>query len=317
MKSPAGEWEGITIELWNRIADRLGLEYEFVETDLAGLLAGVADGQLDAAAAALTVTPEREISVDFSHPFHTTGLSIAVRAGEKGAYWRLLEAFLSPRFLKVVAVLAVVLLACGVAIWLVERKRNPGQFGGSVISGIASGFWWSAVTMTTVGYGDKAPTTFLGRLVAIVWMFTAIIVISSFTAAIASALTVSQLASPVQGPGDLPNVRVGSVANSTSATFLQDERVSFRAFADPGAGMAALAADEIDAMVYDAPILRYLVQTQFAGTLRVLPATFARQDYGIALRHASSLREPVNRALLTEITRPEWQDVMYKYLGAN
>lgn len=72
----------------------------------------------------------------------------------------------------------------GVLLWLVERKRNSDQFGGSVAEGIGSGFWWSAVTMTTVGYGDKAPVTLIGRFMATIWMFASVITISGFTAAI-------------------------------------------------------------------------------------------------------------------------------------
>ena len=73
----------------------------------------------------------------------------------------------------------------GVVMWLGERRRNQAQFGGTAAHGIGAGLWWSAVTMTTVGYGDKAPVTILGRLLGLVWMFAAIIIISSFTAAIA------------------------------------------------------------------------------------------------------------------------------------
>lgn len=72
--------------------------------------------------------------------------------------------------------------------WFFERHRNPTQFGGRPGHGLGSAFWWSAVTMTTVGYGNKSPQTLGGRLIALVWMFTSVIIISSFTAQIASAL---------------------------------------------------------------------------------------------------------------------------------
>jgi ABC-type amino acid transport substrate-binding protein len=169
--------------------------------------------------------------------------------------------------------------------------------------------------MTTVGYGDKAPVTFGGRMLALIWMFAGIIIISSFTAAITTVLTVTQLESPVKGPEDLPKVRVGTIMNSTSEDYLQGKRISFRAYKGLMEGLQATVDGKIDALVYDAPILRYLVNNNFRGKLDVLPYTFLRQDYGIGLPAGSPLREPINRVLLEEINRPEWQDILYRYLG--
>jgi polar amino acid transport system substrate-binding protein len=55
--------------------------------------------------------------------------------------------------------------------------------------------------------------------------------------------------------------------------------------------------------------------TAFKGTVEVLPATFERQDYGIALPASSDLRESINRVLLDTIHRNAWEDVLYRYLG--
>ena len=76
--------------------------------------------------------------------------------------------------------------------------------------------------MTTVGYGDKSPKTLGGRIVATVWMFMAVIVISGFTAAITSSLTISNMQSLVAGPEDLPRVKVGTISSSTSSRYLDD-----------------------------------------------------------------------------------------------
>ncbi len=46
--------------------------------------------------------------------------------------------------------------------------------------------WWSFVTLTTVGYGDIAPTTWGGRVIGIIMMFFGIGVLGLFTATIAS-----------------------------------------------------------------------------------------------------------------------------------
>ena len=44
------------------------------------------------------------------------------------------------------------------------------------------GFWWSVVSMTTVGYGDKTPRTVVGRFLGIVRIFTGITVCGILTA---------------------------------------------------------------------------------------------------------------------------------------
>lgn len=173
-------------------------------------------------------------------------------------------------------------------VWWFERERNARQFGGSPANGIGSGFWWSAVTMTTVGYGDKAPVSFAGRALALIWMFAGIIMISSFTATIASSLTVTQLEPLVKGPEDLTKVRVGTIAHSTGESYLRDNRIGFQTYKTVFEGVQAILEDKIQALVYDAPPLRYLINQEFKGRLQVLPNTFLRQDW-----HRPDRGEPV------------------------
>ena len=315
MKNPEGIWTGISIALWHKIATELDIQFTFKEMDLRGLLDGVANGSLDVAIAALTVTKEREQRFDFSHPYYVTGLGIVVALKNKSPWGAVLKRFFTAKFLEIVISLIFLLLAMSSLIWWFEHKRNPEQFGSRLSEGIGSGFWWSVVTMTTVGYGDKRPITTGGRVVAMIWMFVAIVIISSLTASITSTLTVSKLESPVQGPNDLPGVIVGTVANSTSEDYLRDRRLSFSSFQTATEGLRSLVEGRIEALVYDEPILRYLVNEDFKGDLAVLDSTFDRQYYGIALPPSSPLREPINRVLLEKIRAPEWQDTLYKYLG--
>ena len=144
--------EGISIELWRRIAERQNLVYEFETTTLEGLLDGVSSGRFAAGVAATTVTAEREALMDFTHPFFNGGLAIAVPDEGSGlSVTGMLRKLVSPGFVTAVALLSVVLLGVGLFVWIAERRANPDQFGGSPIKGLGSGFWFSAVTMTTVG----------------------------------------------------------------------------------------------------------------------------------------------------------------------
>lgn len=312
IKEDDGDFSGISIELWEELARRQNLTYEFREVELAELISGLEDGTLDASVAALTVTAGREAVVDFTHPFHTTGLAIAVpQTGNP--VWIAVKRLFSWEFMVAIVALGGLLLAVGFLFWLTERRKNAEMFGGTPAQGIGASFWWAAVTMTTVGYGDKAPVTFAGRFVALVWMFAAIILISSFTAAIATSLTVSQLETSVQGPGDLPDARVVTVGRSASAQYLDERGIGFGTRADLPSALQAVADGDFDAVVYDRPILQYLSRQQFP--LQVLPSTFERQDYAIALPEGSERRDPINRTLLSIIEEDTWGNTLQRYLG--
>jgi polar amino acid transport system substrate-binding protein len=311
-----GTWSGVSIELWKRVAGDLGLKYELVPLGLQEALDGIREGKLDAAAAAYTITGEREETLDFSTAFHVTGLAIATtpQSGGGGVLGIALALLTGP-FWGAVGVLVGVIFVVGFVLWLLERRRNAAQFGGDPVKGLGNAFWWSAVTMTTVGYGDKAPTTFFGRLVAVVWMFVAILVISSLTASIATTLTVERLESAVSGPQDLPKVTVGSVRGSTGSRYLAARRIGHREYETAEEGLQALADRRVQAFVYDAPILRYLVKSADPDDVIVLPGTFQAQSYALVLPQGSELREPLNVAVARLVESSDWSDILRRYLG--
>jgi len=314
MKTDDGSWTGISIELWDHIAGQMGVEYEFVEYDLEGMIDAVAAGEADVGVAATTVTAEREEILDFTHPFYHSGLGIAVEAGPGNAWVVLLRRLFSIQFAQAVVALGALLLGVGLVVWLFERKRNAEQFGGAV-KGLGSGFWWSAVTMTTVGYGDKAPVTPAGRFVALVWMFASIIIISGFTAAIASALTVSSLDSSIRSPDDLYRARVGTVEASSAETHLRAMGLRLTTYPTIEDAVQALAGGRIEAAVYDAPILRYTISQQEEESIGVLPVEFEQQNYAIILPPGSVMREAINTELLRLADTEEWKALVNRYIG--
>lgn len=315
MQDDAGKWRGISIQLWREIAKELKLKFKFKKQTLKELISEAEAGKLDASVAALTITAKRESRIDFTHPFFTSGLGIAVRSKEKSSAWDSITRIFSMGLVKVLLALLVLLSVIGIIIWFFERKRNAEEFGGGVAEGIGNGLWFSAVTMTTVGYGDKAPKTLGGRLVGLVWMFASIIIISSFTATITTTLTVSRLESSIKGPKDLANKKVGTVPSSTSAAFLKREGIAVKYYPTVLASLQGVSKGEVDAAVYDAPIMRYLAKSKLRGKVRVLAATFERQDYGFALPNKSRLREEINRVLLKKITHPSYKNIVKRYLG--
>jgi ABC-type amino acid transport substrate-binding protein len=311
-----GEWSGISIDLWERIALDLGYQTEYRDMPLEDLLDGVAAGDLDVAVAALTVTADRERAADFSHPYFQSHLAIAVPAVQQTELGSVMSALMSPAFLSALGVLLLLLAGIGLLMWLAERRANADEFGGTSLEGLGSGFWWSAVTMTTVGYGDKAPRTLPGRLIGLVWMFTSIIIIAGITGAMASAFTVTSLRTAIAGPGDLPGLRVGTIGGSTSESYLESvgaRPVDHDSLTD---ALAALADNRLDAVVYDAPVLEYAIGDGYAGDVQILPAEFNKENYAIAVTQGDRERlERINLALLEALSAPEWQAIRRRYLG--
>jgi len=77
----------------------------------------------------------------------------------------------------------VVLYVCALVIFQCEHDAQPDKF-----RSVFDAMWWAAVTLTTVGYGDIYPITFLGRLFTVFMLFVALGIIAVPTGLVASAL---------------------------------------------------------------------------------------------------------------------------------
>ena len=314
MREPDGTWTGLSVDLWRDVAAQLGLHYEFREVRTPeALVDGVAQGRFDAAVAAVTVTSDREQRVDFSQPYFDSGLSIAVPRSLESGWRATLATFFSWGFLRLVAVLTIILFGAAVGVWLFERRANPEQFGGPATAGLGAAFWWSAVTMTTVGYGDKAPRSLGGRLVAIVWMFTSVGLISGFTATIAASLTQHRLDTEIRSPADLRRRVVSVVRGSTAEDYLRLRNIRTDTVDSIEAAVAAVETGAAAACVYDTPILKYAIQNH--PDLVLLPVTFEPANYAIVLPQHSPLREAIDVALLQHVQGDAWRARVERYLG--
>jgi len=310
------ELTGLCVDLWEDVAREMGVEYEYVRyTDPTGMIRALDFGEIDIAINPLYVSGVRLNMFEVSQPFFISSVGVATTTATRSQFQAFLQNFFSLAFLKIVLLLFGVLLFFGTILWAVEREENRYQFRPG-LRGLLDGLWWAAVTMTTVGYGDKAPKTQTGRTIAVVWMFTAVIIVSSFTATIASTLTVNTLAAKIEALEDLTTVeRIGTVSASSSHDFLVSHDIPpSHSYETPKKALRALSRGQVDVVVYDRPVMRYLINTdQIRGGVELLPVTFNKQYRSFLMPRGSPLRRQLDPLLVRRINQADWQDVLRKY----
>ncbi|HET9222509.1 MAG TPA: transporter substrate-binding domain-containing protein [Roseiflexaceae bacterium] len=291
---------GFSVDLWNQIAGRLNLKYEWVEVaSVTDQLEAVQTGAADVAIAGISMTAEREQLVDFSHPYFTSGLQILISTKNESmlsSTGRFLAAF-APALLTYLGIAMLIALALAHLVWLVERRTNP-DFQRGYLSGLWEATWWLLNIVANGEYGDKATRSPLKRLLTIALWLIGVSLIAQFTASITSALTVQQLGGAISGPAELPGKRVATLPGTTAAQYLTDHHIAFTAVPTIDEAYQLLARGTVQAVVYDAPVLLYYSVTRGKGSTRVVGPIFKEETYGIALPTGSPLRKPINEALL-------------------
>lgn len=100
--------------------------------------------------------------------------------------------------------------SAGVLAWFLDREEQSSSF----VAGVYEGFWWSFITMTTVGYGDRCPKSKPARAFAIVWLLISIVLLSFIMAAMSSTLTATVVRSQKKDFNIDRNSKAAAVANS-------------------------------------------------------------------------------------------------------
>ena len=310
IKNDDGTWDGIAVELWREIGRAEGFEAVLVEVSNDGVLDAVADGRADVGLTAVA-SAEAEARVDFTLPYYTATLGIAEPRTD-GA-WAVVKRLFSPTFFKIFLGLAVLLVLVGLIAWRIERSDNEDDFRQG-ISGLWDGFYWAGVTMSTIGYGDKAPKTTGGRALALVWMLISMAVTAALTAAIVSALGIESGASGASLPADVRGRTVGVVDGTHARDFLDAERVEVRPFATVDAALDALDRDSVDVVVDAMPVLEHRIGERGINAVKVTATRAEPQQWAFVVPPGSPLRERLSRAVLARTTGPTWQATLERYL---
>ncbi|MEO0944775.1 MAG: transporter substrate-binding domain-containing protein [Pseudomonadota bacterium] len=289
---------GFAIDLIQRIGAELDREISITRVEtFQDMLAAVENGDADLAAANISITADREAQLDFSQPIFSAGLRVMVPI-EDGGGGSLLTVIWNRDFLLVLLGAFALLFGGGMLMWRFERGGGQPYFQGSAREKAFPAFWWALNLVVNGGFEERIPHSPLGRLFGTALVLSSLFVVSIFVANITAAMTVQAIQASVQSVNDLYGRRVGTTSGSTASVFLDGRDIRYSGFDGLDELLEAFEDGRVNAVVFDAPILSYYVNTSGNAFGELVGPVFLRENYGFALPTDSVLREPINRVLL-------------------
>jgi polar amino acid transport system substrate-binding protein len=305
------QFKGFSIELWQAIAIELGIKSRFTSYDkLPLLLDAVRTGKHPVGISAISITSERQKTLDFSQPMFRSGLSIMVSSENQGL--NVMAVMMSAGMLKAIGVFLLVLLIPAHIIWFLARGRDDGlPIAETYYPGIFDAIFWCAESMG--GAAQHHPHRVFARIAAIVWIYAGIVLVAYFTAFATTSMTMESLRGEINGPADLRGKRVAVVEGSTSAKYAQELRASLRSYKNFEEAAEAVVQGKAKAALYDTPVILYYTKND--PRAQVAGAQFRAESYGIIFPLGSDLRRPVNQVLLKLIENGTYDSLYKKWFG--
>ncbi|KAK7863959.1 hypothetical protein R5R35_000076 [Gryllus longicercus] len=324
-------YEGYGVDIINDLSMMLGFNYTLeIQHDNKygsrdpktgewdGMLRRIMDDEADLAITDLTITAERESAVDFTMPFMSTGISILYKAPTKAP--PKLFSFMDPFSIDVWIVMFFAYIGVSLLLFLMGRIcpyewTNPypciddpdeliNQFS------FKNSLWFTIGSLMQQG-SDIAPIAVSTRMVAGIWWFFTLIMVSSYTANLAAFLTVESLSQPFQTAYDLVNqdvIQYGAKSGGSTVNFFKDspEEPFQRMFHYmnntpgllPGSNEEGLnkVKNENYAFFMESAAIEFIVERhcevkQYGGLLD-------SKGYGIAMKKGAPYRNALSAAVL-------------------
>jgi polar amino acid transport system substrate-binding protein len=293
---------GFSIDLWNKIAEILGLKTKYVYfNSTTDLINAAADNKIDAGISAITITSEREKLIDFSTSMYELGLQVMINAENASSN---VLSIMAKEINKMMTPKSIILFLLFLFItihirWYVDRYDNTNTFSKDYKKGIKDAFWWGVTMLVT---WEAPQSKGVARVIDLFWHIVGIIAISILTAIVTAALTAQTIGSSINSEKDLIGKYVAAVETDAPRKYLEKIGANVVPVKTLDDGIKLLREGKVKALVHDGPRLVYIAnkinKKEKKKVLLVLPFQFNPQNYGIVFPTGSPLRESVDRTLL-------------------
>ena len=305
---------GFSIDLLEAVADELRLSMTYDRKDGFGeMLGAVQDGNVDVAIANISITADRERMMDFSQPIFESGVQVMMPTQDMGSTAMLKALFTRPIGLAILGALAL-LFGGGMLMWVFERYKQP-YFDRKARDAAFPAFWWALNLVVNGGFEERMPQSRGERFSATILVVSSLFIVSIFVAQITAALTINAIQSNIENINDLDGRPVGTIAGSTSENYLDQRGIGHGGYDDLESLLVAFEAGELDAVVFDGPILAYYVRTRGKGKAQLLERVYRPENYGMVFPTGSTLGKDVDQAMLRLRENGTYEELLIKWFG--
>ena len=302
-----GKIKGISLDIWKEIASAGGLDYGLIpQKNVPTGLNAVAQGKLDLLIGQISITPQRlaREEIEFTQPYFIAQHGLLLPA-LRPSLWSRVAPLFGVAALSSIAWLLVLLFIVGNFIWLAERRRNPEQFPPEYANGVRNGIWFALVTLTTVGYGDRAPVTKAGQVIAGIWMVVTLVTVSSLTAGLAAAFTAmisgEKARERFRSLKELAGAQMAVVADTAGAEWAESYQARGIESETLEEAINLMVTGKTDGVIFNRPALRYYIRQHPELKLRVSPLILGYEVYRFAVPANNNALERKLNVLLLEL----------------
>jgi ABC-type amino acid transport substrate-binding protein len=314
-KDKNGSWTGLSIQLWEEIAARLGLTYSYVPMPLDKVVKGLGAGTCDLCPS-LVLSIHRAGEFEFTEPYlYSHGAVVTLHKSLIQTLGSFRGVLLNRKVMIIMIAMFLGMILFSLLLTVAERKHPKGHFSGSLAQRLGSSLWFSAVTMTTVGYGDKTPLSPLGRLITFFWMLAGVLIIALFTGAVASDITRAEMRENITSFSDLTRFHVGCITGSRMDSLLATMGIPAVRYELPEDARKGFESGRINAFAADMVSLDYLMNQRKLGDLQIYNLPDSALFYAFGVRNGLPQLSAINRELLGITLLPNWRSRAEQWTG--
>lgn len=159
------------------------------------------------------------------------------------------------------------------------------------------------------------PKQWLARALGLLWIFAGVVFVALFTAQLTAVLTVEQIRGAINGPGDLPGKRVGTLVASTSVDLLRKIGADAQEFPSTDVMYQALLDGKVDALLLGPAGLNYFATHEGQGRVKMVGPEIDKNDVGFVVQLDSPLRKRVSTQLLALHEDGTYRRIYAKWFG--